>query len=487
MTSGTVRTGVTNVTAVRAQIRAYRRGNIRPRTWSDRYTLLVGLAVAVAVLSQPVMSVLGALAGQADPARVVPGLVLLGLALAGALAAARAVGPVAVSAADAAWLLLSPLPRRAVLSRTGAILLAVALAAGAVLGLGLLGLLGAEGSIVVSVAVATVLGVSATAGGGVLTVLAQADPAWERWWIPLAVALAVLVALAAVFVPVAGGAGTAVAAALLVRRAWTALASMPAAAVLTASTRAGHVATATVGLDPGVLTWIAEENHWRTRVLRSRPWPKLPAPLALAWYDWRRLARRPLRMALLAGSVALPALAVAARGDTDLTPVLLLAGALAAAVAGTAGARRDGEDPTLARLLGVGQGALLAARGLLPAFLAAVWLAAALMTLDSSVSTIALAPLAAPAIAAGALRMARRRPVDHSMPIIDTPGGAIPTGPLIWAFTGIDIALLGCAPLLLAFSLPAGAAGGLPAVQAVMGAGTFALYTWRAARRAPVS
>ncbi|OPG04584.1 hypothetical protein B1L11_37450, partial [Microbispora sp. GKU 823] len=64
----------------------------------------------------------------------------------------------------------------------------------------------------------------------------------------------------------------------------------------------------------------------------------------------------------------------------------------------------------------------------------------------------ALGPAAAPALAAGALRMARRRPVDHSMPVIDTPGGAVPTGPLIWAATGVDLALLGSLPALAALA-----------------------------------
>ncbi|WP_169950107.1 hypothetical protein [Microbispora sp. H11081] len=60
------------------------------------------------------------------------------------------------------------------------------------------------------------------------------------------------------------------------------------------------------------------------------------------------------------------------------------------------------------------------------------------------------APAAAPALTAGALRMARRRPLDHAMPVIDTPGGAVPTGPLVWAATGVDLALLGSMPALAA-------------------------------------
>src|SRR5690606_36986124 len=46
------------------------------------------------------------------------------------------------------------------------------------------------------------------------------------------------------------------------------------------------------------------------------PWPSLPAPLALAWQDWRRLARRPGRLALIAATTALPALLTQATGTT---------------------------------------------------------------------------------------------------------------------------------------------------------------------------
>ncbi|RBQ17120.1 hypothetical protein DP939_26970 [Spongiactinospora rosea] len=474
------------VLAVRAYVRSRRQDHPRPRSWSDRYAAVFGLAMAAVLLAHPLSLALGAVARQADPARIVPGLILVVLALGAFLAAARALGPVAVSAADAAWLVLSPLPRRAVLSRSAGILLAVALAAGVAIGFGLLAVLGPESGLAAAVLTSAVLGMSASAGGMALSVLAQADPGWDRAWPAAVLTLVVLVVLAAVFVPVPGSAAAVVAAALLARRAWAALTRLPAASVLAASTRAGHLAAGTAGLDPSTLTWIAEDNHWRSRVLRSRPWPALlttarrgfRTSLAPAWYDWRRFARRPLRAVALAASAALPALAAPDQGG--LTAVLLFGGAMTAAVAGTAGMRRDASDPSLSRLLGLAPRPTRAARSLLPALLSCAWLALALVFLGLP-GLLPFAPLAAPAIAAGALRMAARRPIDHSMPAFETPGGAIPLGPMIWALTGIDIAVIGSLPFLTALTGPSALAATL-AAQAVTGAGVLAAWVWWAAR-----
>ncbi|MFC7105823.1 hypothetical protein ACFQQB_38665 [Nonomuraea rubra] len=143
----------------------------------------------------------------------------------------------------------------------------------------------------------------------------------------------------------------------------------------------------------------------------------------------------------------------------------------------------------------------LAARAVLPGLLAGAWTALALTGLaaggamaqagSAMAQAVATAqaggawwwlfgPLAAPALAAAALRMARRAPVDHSMPVIDTPGGAIPTGPLFWAATGPDLALLGCLPTAAALaSQPAPLAPFLVA-QGVMSVAVLAGFLWRA-------
>ncbi|MER7506365.1 DUF6297 family protein [Nonomuraea pusilla] len=470
----------------------------------DRYVAGFGLVMGAAVVGRPIASLLGGLAGATDPSRAGAGTALVLLACAGYLALTRAAGPVSVSGGDASWLLLSPLDRRGVLARPARLLLAVAVAAGLLLGVGLAAVLGAPDHLVWRLLAALVVGVSATLGGMALAVLAQVSASWQSW---VTAGVAVLVVLALVAAsgqarpalsavahapPAALGAAAgaaALACGLLVRRAVAALGRIPARALLAASTRAGHVATAAVRLDPGALTWIAEDNHWRARKLRSRRWPSLPGPLALAWQDWLRLARRPGRLALIAGAAALPAV-LAQAGAVSATAALgllgVLAGALAAASSGTAGARRDGDNPSLARLTGVGRGPALAARALLPALLAAAWAAAAFAGLALTGTLPATSwlwgPAVAPALAAGALRMARRGPVDHSMPIIDTPGGAIPTGPLFWALTGLDVALLGCLPAVAALLGGRMGDGSLMAAQALAGVAVLAAYVLRARR-----
>ncbi|MEE2045083.1 hypothetical protein Q7689_17140, partial [Nocardiopsis tropica] len=123
-----------------AQVRAFvRAGDRGRRTWSDRYITLFALGLLVVLAAPAVGRAVSGVPAGVDPARAGAGLALVALLLAGALVLARGLGPVAVSAADAAWLLLSPLPRRSVLTRTAVVLAALCTAFGAVLGLVLLG------------------------------------------------------------------------------------------------------------------------------------------------------------------------------------------------------------------------------------------------------------------------------------------------------------------------------------------------------------
>ncbi|MGW2199297.1 DUF6297 family protein, partial [Streptosporangium sp. NPDC001682] len=179
--------------------------------------------------------------------------------------------------------------------------------------------------------------------------------------------------------------------------------------------------------------------------------------------------------------------AQAAGGLSPVAMILVAGGALTAAAACTTGARRDREDPSLARLFGVGARAALTARALLPMLLSAVWLTLALAGLTAMGALPAgpwwlFGPLSAPALAAGALRMARRGFVDHSMPVIDTPMGSVPMGPLVWAMTGVDIAVLGCAPALLALITGPSALGALVVAQALSGAAVLTALLLRARR-----
>ena len=478
------------------------------RTWTDRYSAAAGAAVAVLLLVPGLKALLAGLARQADPSGIGAGLALVVLGYAGYLALLRRFGPVAVSAPDAAWRVLSPQPRRRVLRRTAGVLAAVSVAAGLLMGVGLLSAFGAPDRFALRLLTAGVTGVSATTGAMAVAVLAQASPGWEAW---LPVIIVVVVAVAVPAVVLGGGPGrpllvavagapvqalaavavaAAGAAAVLVRHAWTALDRVPAHRILDASTRTGNAATAAFLLDPSVLTRIAEDEHWRHRSLRSRPWPtRPPQPMALAWADWRRLSRRPGRAALLAAGAALPAVAAQAGGGlTAPVVVLVAAGAMTAAAQGTAGASRDNDDPALRRLAATGGPALTAARIALPALTGGAWLAAALTGL---VLCGALGggpwwlfgPAAAPVLAAAALRMARRGPVDHAMPLMPTPFGMVSSGPLIWAVTGVDLAVLGCVPVLSALAARPSDLGSSLVAQAAVGVVIAAVWVLRPPRR----
>ncbi|WP_157247976.1 DUF6297 family protein [Nonomuraea typhae] len=485
-----------DVRGIRALTRARGRASL-----SDRYSAVFGLAMLGALLAQPVLDAVAAVQGPVRPDRAGAGLALVALVYAAFLWAARTLGPVVLSAADAAWLLLSPLDRRAVLGRSARTLLLVGLVAGAGLGLAALAVTGAPDHLAWRLTGALVLGVSAGTGGMALAVLAQTSDPWD---LALRLLIAALVVAAAVLMLVAGAhvlaavpapAWSAVPAALaafLVRLARRALPRIPARRLLSSSARAGHLANAATALDPSLLTWIAEDTHWRGRRLRSKPWPalpgaparRMPALFVPMWQEVRRLLRWPGRLAVLAGAVALPAMISRAGGGAGLVAVAVLAGGLTAAACAVSGVRWDAGDPAFSRLLALRRRDLLAARAVVPGLLAAAWMAAALAILPGLPAALLwFAPPAAPALAAAALRMARRAPVDHAMPVLNTAGGAIPTGPLIWGLTGLDLALAGTWPAAYALAAQPADLRTALILQAVAGAGVLAGYLTRTSNR----
>ncbi|MDL4817204.1 hypothetical protein [Actinomadura opuntiae] len=275
--------------------------------------------------------------------------------------------------------------------------------------------------------IAVVLGTAATADGVAMAVLAQSSPPLGTWLQAPIVGMVCAAVTAVVLGNAPGGicsprrrprrcrcarglaASCATGAPLLLRLAWGALDRVPARALLDASALAGHVVAASVVLEPGAPTWIAEDPHWRGRI-------------------------------------------------------------------------------GLARLFGVAPHAVLAARAVLPALLGGAWLALALAGLtlaDALPGPLwwAFGPAAAPAPAAGALRMARRRAVDHSMPVVHALVGSLPTGPFLWAVTDIDIAALACSPLLSAVSAPPSATGAYLAAQVLAGPAVLTAFLTTASRK----
>jgi len=448
-----------SVAAVRSFI-----GQRRRRSWLDWYfggfVLVVAALYLSDLLASPLsrLSAAGHTATQAAATQAVAGTGLVIGAAAGLLMLTQALGPLALSPADASWLLLSPLDRRAVLRRAATTAAVVAVVAGGLLGVLALAMAGPYLAPESHTLPSSWLALAAVAGAGLFLaavaaeVLAQPAEGHRR----LARGCCALVAVVALAEAVLGERLTVVShaitsgfgglstaafgtiavvalalAAVAVALTWWLLPQFPAGVLRTDSARAGRALTAAAFLNLPLLAWIAEDDHWRGRLLPSRPWPKLPPAMALAWADWRRLGRRPGSLAVLAVSTVVPALggaAITGHARGYVIAAALLAGALAAGTQGTTGSKRDLNDPALRRMLGVDAGPALTARAVLPALLATAWLTVAL-TLLAALGVLAgwLWPLlglaAGPALAAAALRMARTAPINPAEPGIDTPMG----------------------------------------------------------------
>jgi hypothetical protein len=228
------------------------------------------------------------------------------------------------------------------------------------------------------------------------------------------------------------------------------------------------------------------------------------------------LAASAVGPALVAG-----ALTGSARGVAGA--VVLLFGGIAAASQGCAGLRRDTNDATLRRMLGVAPRPALAARAVLPALLAAGWLALALGVLASAGAVhasghsavpaallwVALGVVSGPGLAASAMRLARTAPIDAAaLGGLDTGMGTMPSW-LVSRFLSVLLGLIGIFPvvaeLIAAFgglhgprpghqaavSVSHGLGGGTIIVQAVLSAALLCFYLLTAsppgAQRSPAA
>jgi hypothetical protein len=236
---------------------------------------------------------------------------------------------------------------------------------------------------------------------------------------------------------------------------WRRLTSFPASVLRSDSARSGRALLAAQYLNFSLLFWIAEDNHWRGRLLRSRPWPTLPPALALAWADWRRLGRRQGPLAILAAGAVIPALlgvAITGRARAALIVAALIVGAFAVGAQGTTATKRDQDDPALLRLLGVSPGQALVARAALPTMLSGCWLALALIVLCAAGALTGwLWPLlglaAGPGVTAGILRLARTARINPADRGPDTPMGNTPPW-VVSRMLSVLVALIGTAPLV---------------------------------------
>ena len=464
-------------------------GKHRRRSWVDWYVvgfalLIVGIYGAnflASPLSRLSKSASHAAATHAAATQAVAGAGLVIGVGAGLLLLAQALGPLALPPADASWLLLTPLARRAVLRRAALTVAVLATLAGALLGVLGLAMAGPYLRLSGSGLPGSWLFLSAVAGAGCCLAAVAAEAIAQPYDRPRAVVRAVGLAIAVV--AVAGGvvgerwsavtrAVTAVfgrlstpvfdttalvalaVAAIAWLLLWRRLASFPAGVLRADSARSGRALLAAQYFNFSLLFWIAEDNHWRGRLLRSRPWPKLPPALALAWADWRRVARRPWPLVMLAVASVVPALlglAITGRGRLDLIAVALIAGAVAVGSQGTTTTKRDQDDPALLRLLGVDAGRALVPRAVLPSLLSGCWLALSLTVLCAAGALSGwlwplLGLIAGPGVAAGVLRLARTARINPADRGPDTPMGNTPPW-LVSRMLSVLVAAIGAGPL----------------------------------------
>lgn len=231
---------------------------------------------------------------------------------------------------------------------------------------------------------------------------------------------------------------------------------VPHASIASASARFAILAGAAMMMDPGSLATTDEARRAgrrrpRGRLAGGRWWRGTRALLA---QDLLVLRRRWPRLVVALVLTSGPAMGYAL-GGTAVAALVLPAVAVWAARIPTGAAGRESDAPGLARLLAVDQLVLRNLRLIAPMVVGVVWagLATAMLALvlpAGGLSWVLLGLSAAPGWALAALRMARRGPVRHDLPVMVTPAGLLPIGPLMWSLTGVDLAVLLTAPTIYA-------------------------------------
>ncbi len=419
------------------------------------YMVVLAVAMAVALLGPGLGRTLWPAAPVVDPHPLTIAA-LVGVGGAGLSAALRRLGPLVMSRPDASWLLTAPVGRRGLLLPA---LVRTVLAAAAV---GIAAAVVCVGRLATRpVDRATLLGWAALgAAAGTLIALAavrsQREPGWARRWDRLVAALLLGSGAAALVAPVVPAPPIAAPAAPVL---WTAVLAAIAAAILgtsvvvrrlddfpgrrlrEASNLVGSYLDAAYTVEPSYLSDLRERRSWRGRPLRSAPVRRLPGLPIEAIHDLLVLRRKRRRLGWLTAAALLPAMLAGSPGWVLVS--VLLAGGMISAGTTLDAVRRDSAQPALLRLLGRTGRQVVTARLLAPAILAATWsglaLAALALRADLPPGPLwALGLAVGPAVAVAALRRARARPIDNSMPLVDTPMGAYAPGPLIWLFTGLE-------------------------------------------------
>ncbi|GIE27480.1 hypothetical protein Ait01nite_005250 [Actinoplanes italicus] len=413
------------------------------------YTVVFSIAV-IAVMAQdtlkavfsplvPHLSDVGALAA----ATVCAGLLFLAL---------RRLGPVSVTRPAAYFLLTAPVSRRRLLSPSLHAAAFGAGLAGAAAAFGVLGHAVTSGSLLMIVTGAlfgVLLALLASAAQSRPRLASLAD-ATAR--VALALGLAALVAEATGWTPPEVGGEVAMSVVVPVVGALTIIAFLfgvrdlartPNDEILESAKTAGTLADSVYGIEPSFLAEMLERRYWARRRLRSTTLSRRLPPLTAQ--DLLLARRRPARLLWTAASTAMPLLLAGA--PRWVLTIALLAGTVIAARATTASLKTDAGNPVLLRLLGLTSRQVVRQRLWVPAVLGAAWATAALALLQLSGALppgqwwllgLAVGPIGA----ASAVRAARAGFVRNDLIPIDTPMGAVPTGPVVYAFAGVDLLIL---------------------------------------------
>lgn len=506
--------GVSSVQPVRANPPGASRRWLRQRRRQhgggagSLYFVALSVLVGIAVVAGTLPRLLSGDRSAADSAAALPLLAVGLLGYAFALTLAARFGPVTATPATLAWWLASPVDRRLLLLPGAAMVLSVAAVVGALHGAFVVTVVGVADQ----AAAAAVVGAGITAGvltgalamviqtvtdaaaavlervavllGAVAAVLTMvrtpvpAVPAWAGpwgWpqaaaegrggsWLPWAVAMALAVAAVGV----------------------SRLDRLPLRRLAAGSTLGAIAGAGLVTVDPGVASRAAEERRWATRSPRGGGLPGIAGPRAVVGHDLIVARRSPEGLLVAGATLLMPTLLGLLTGWGIVLAAGWLLSGLAAVAPSTVNARRDRDLPALRRLLNLSGPTLVGARSVLPTVLAVSWGigAGALLTARTPGAEgwawPVLGAAAGPGLAAGALRAARRGAVRHELPPIVTPMGILPTGPLHWAATGCDTAVLFTTPTLAALITGTPAAMILPQVIiSVVGVVAFVLLAGR--------
>ncbi|RYU11165.1 DUF6297 family protein [Nocardioides iriomotensis] len=450
---------------LRADIRHWRRGRVST-SWleaaQDAYvavfaTLMIGAMAGNVVLHLRRMAVDECVAAACRTGRATAPWLAVPVVLALVVAAARLVGPVSVTPAVASWVLPAPTDRAAVLRPR----LVTAVAAATVSAALVSGLAAAVAGVPVAVTASLAVGTAALAGGAVgFCAWAQArhegvSRAAGGSLAGLAWLVLVFLAVGRVPPPPSPSTGVWTAALVAVTAAsilalvggWRALAVVPGRSVATAGALAPSLSGALAAMDLALIWDVLHARRWRSRgwvrPLRGR-WR---GPLALAERDLARLRRKPSLLVTPAAALVVPYVGATLGGQRVVVFLAAMTG-FVACLGLFSGIRVLRRTSILERCLPLQPAEAGLAAIAVPMLVVLAWGLAVAPALHGVPSGLAglVAGLAA---TTACVRWMVARPPDYRMPLVSSPGGAIPPALIGALFRGLDVILLTTGPLLL--------------------------------------